>query len=166
MCVVGIGKEVFLSVPYGGVASMASPGATAAPAPTAFDNNPSLWHIGNITSYVTRYAPSLQDLLLAGPRMLTKLGIISFPDAVDGFGQGVIADPTDDYFFPTTTTSEMLTQISDAAAGVADMLDHEEQDPSVLVSKFTTDGAKGLGSVFSYATSKWALCCVAMVCYY
>lgn len=94
--------------------------------------------------------------------MLTKLGIISFPDAVDGFGQGVIADPTDDYFFPTTTTSEMLTQISDAAAGVADMLDHEEQDPSVLVSKFTTDGAKGLGSVFSYATSKWALCCVAM----
>ncbi|KAI1143350.1 hypothetical protein F5Y05DRAFT_368323 [Hypoxylon sp. FL0543] len=149
---------------------MASPGATAAPAPTAFDDS-SVWH--NITSWtvqhlrysvnnVTRFAPSLEDLILAGPRMLTKLGILSFPDAVDGFGQRVIADPTasDDYYF-TTTATEMLTQVSEAAANVADALE-EEQDPALLISRFSADGTKGLGSVFSYATSKWALCCVAM----
>ncbi|KAI1209065.1 uncharacterized protein F4807DRAFT_108859 [Annulohypoxylon truncatum] len=151
---------------------MASPGATAAPAPTAFDNS-SVWH--NLTSWtvqhlrysvnnVTRFAPSIEDLILAGPRMLTKLGILSFPDAVDGFGQRVIADPTSsDYFITTTTTAaEMLTKVSEAAANVVDVLENEDQDPAVLVSKFSTDGTKGLGSVFSYATSKWALCCVAM----
>lgn len=150
---------------------MASPGAAAAPAPTVFDNS-SVWH--NITSWtvqhlrysvnnVTRFAPSLEDLILAGPRMLTKLGILSFPDAVDGFGQRVIADPTasDEYFF-TTTTTEMLTQVSEAAANVANALEDEEQDPALLISRFSADGTKGLGSVFSYATSKWALCCVAM----
>ncbi|OTA64727.1 hypothetical protein K449DRAFT_327832 [Hypoxylon sp. EC38] len=150
---------------------MASPGAAAAPAPTAFDNS-SVWH--NITSWtvqhlrysvnnVTRFAPSLEDLILAGPRMLTKLGILSFPDAVDGFGQRVIADPTasDEYFF-TTTTAEMLTQVSEAAANAANVLEDEERDPALLISRFSADGTKGLGSVFSYATSKWALCCVAM----
>ncbi|KAI1107922.1 hypothetical protein F4804DRAFT_4608 [Jackrogersella minutella] len=153
---------------------MASPGATAVPAPTATFDNPSVWH--NLTSWtvqhlkysvhnVTKLAPSLEDLILAGPRMLTKLGILSFPDAVDGFGQRVIADPTaSDYFLTTTTTtmSEMLTQVSEAATNVVDALDDEDQDPAVLVSKFSSDGTKGLGSVFSYATSKWALCCVAM----
>ncbi|KAI2629567.1 hypothetical protein GGR54DRAFT_268128 [Hypoxylon sp. NC1633] len=150
---------------------MASPGATAAPAPTAFDNS-SVWY--NITSWtvqhlkysvnnVTRYAPSLEDLILAGPRMLTKLGIISFPDAVDGFGQRVIADPTSSDFYFTTATSDMLTQVSEAAAdAAANVLENEDQDPAILLSKLSTDGAKGLGSVFSYATSKWALCCVAM----
>ena len=44
----------------------------------------------------------------------------------------------------------------------ANMLD-DDQDPSTIVSKFSVEGTKGLGSVFSYATSKWALCCVAMV---
>ncbi|KAI4864793.1 hypothetical protein F4820DRAFT_422577 [Hypoxylon rubiginosum] len=148
---------------------MASPGAVA-PAPTVFDNS-SVWH--NITSWtvqhfrysvnnVTRYAPSLEDLVLAGPRMLTKLGIISFPDAVDGFGQRVIADPTaSDHLF-TTATSEMLTQVSEAVANAATVLEDDDQDPTVLISKFSTDSAKGLGSVFSYATSKWALCCIAM----
>ncbi|XDG06986.1 hypothetical protein ABKA04_006601 [Annulohypoxylon sp. FPYF3050] len=151
---------------------MASPGATVAPTPTVFDNS-SVWH--NLTSWtvqhlkysvsnVSRFAPSLEDLVLAGPRMLTKLGILSFPDAVDGFGQRVIADPTSSDFFVSTTTTatEMLTQVSEAAANVVDVLENEDQDPAVLVSKFSTEGTKGLGSVFSYATSKWALCCVAM----
>ncbi|KAI0176447.1 hypothetical protein GGR52DRAFT_362420 [Hypoxylon sp. FL1284] len=151
---------------------MASPGAVA-PAPTVFDNS-SVWQ--NITSWtvqhlkysvnnVTRYAPSLEDLILAGPRMLTKLGIISFPDAVDGFGQRVIADPTSSDHFFTTATSEMFTQVSEAAANAANaatMLDDDDQDPTALISKFSADGTKGLGSVFSYATSKWALCCIAM----
>ncbi|CAJ2501879.1 Uu.00g047320.m01.CDS01 [Anthostomella pinea] len=151
---------------------MASPGAALAPAPTAFDNA-GVWH--NITSWtvqhlrhsvnVTRYAPSLEDLILAGPRILTRLGsIISFPDAIDGFGQRVIPDPTGsgDYFL-TTTTAEMAADVSEVAANLANVLD-DDQDPAAMVSRFSMEGggAKGLGSVFSYATSKWALCCIAM----
>lgn len=151
---------------------MASPGgASVVPVPTLFDDHHlsgSAWH--NFTHWtvqhfkhsvnVTRYAPSLEDLILAGPRMLTKLGsIISFPDAVDGFGQRVIPDATgsDSDYFLTTTTTTMTTEM--AAANFLD----DDQDPSAIVSKFSMEGTKGLGSVFSYATSKWALCCVAMV---
>ncbi|KAI1074611.1 hypothetical protein F5B20DRAFT_430666 [Whalleya microplaca] len=152
---------------------MASPGAAVAPTPTVFDNS-SAWH--NFTSWtvqhlrhsvnVTRYAPSLEDLILAGPRMLTKLGsFIAIPDAVDGFGQRVIPDPTGsaDYFL-TTTASEMAAEVSDAAATVANVANvlENDQDPAALVSKFSLEGAKGLGSVFSYATSRWAFCCIAM----
>ncbi|KAI0003155.1 hypothetical protein F4779DRAFT_621970 [Xylariaceae sp. FL0662B] len=155
---------------------MASPGATpvVVPATTALDNS-SAWH--NLTAWtvqhlrysvvnVTRYAPSLEDLILAGPRMLTKLGsFISIPDAVDGFGQRVIPDPTGADYFLTTTATEMSTQVSEAAAAnlanVANVLE-DDQDPAALVSRFSMEGAKGLGSVFSYATSRWALCCIAM----
>ncbi|KAI1498163.1 hypothetical protein F5X99DRAFT_394436 [Biscogniauxia marginata] len=149
---------------------MASPGAAAVPAPTVFDH-PSVWH--NLTSWtvqhlkssvnVTRYAPSLEDLILAGPRMLTKLGsIISFPDPVDGFGQRVIPDPTGSDYFITTTASEMTVEVSEVAANLANVLE-DDQDPAAMVSRFSMEGgAKGLGSVFSYATSKWAICCIAM----
>ncbi|KAI1487739.1 hypothetical protein F5X96DRAFT_128626 [Biscogniauxia mediterranea] len=150
---------------------MASPGAAAAPAPTVF-GQPGVWH--NLTSWtvqhlkssvnVTRYAPSLEDLILAGPRMLTRLGnIISFPDPPDGFGQRVIPDPTgSDFFITTTTASDMAVEVSDVAANLANVLE-DDQDPAALVSRFSMEGgAKGLGSVFSYATSKWAICCIAM----
>lgn len=100
--------------------------------------------------------------------MLTRLGI-SIPDTIDGFKQRVIADPTSPEYLFSTATSEMLTEVSEAvseaisdAVDAANVLENEDQDPAVLVSKFSSDGAKGLGSVFSYATSKWALCCVAM----
>lgn len=103
--------------------------------------------------------------------MLTRLGI-SIPDTIDGFKQRVIADPTSPEYLFSTATSEMLTEVSEAvseaisdAVDAANVLENEDQDPAVLVSKFSSDGAKGLGSVFSYATSKWALCCVAMACY-
>ncbi|ORY59476.1 uncharacterized protein BCR38DRAFT_444626 [Pseudomassariella vexata] len=160
---------------------MASPAAAVVPASTALYNNASMWH--NFSSWIaqhlkysvnmTRYTPSLEDLILAGPRMLTKLtklgSIISFhPDAIDSFGQRVIPDATgtgSDFFQVLTdaietTTSEMAADASVTAATAAAVLD--DQDPAAMVSKFSVEGAKGLGSVFSYATSKWALCCVAM----
>lgn len=143
---------------------MAAPGAAVAPVSTATFNNASVW--ANLTASWTRYAPSLEDLLLAGPRMLTRLGsIISFPEAVDSFGQRVVPDPTgSDYFVTVTATAtEMAADISEAVANTANILE-DDQDPAALVSRFTMEGsAKGLGSVFSYATSKWALCCIAMV---
>lgn len=155
---------------------MASPGATIVAAPQTTFDNASMLH--NLTHWtwqhlkhsvnVTRYAPSIEDLLLAGPRMLTKLGsIMSYADTVDGFGQRVIPDPTGSDLFLApgavaaagSITSNMGADASIAAAVAADLVD---QDPSVMASRFTVEGARGLGSVFSYATSKWALCCVAM----
>ncbi|KAI1113387.1 hypothetical protein F5Y14DRAFT_213727 [Nemania sp. NC0429] len=155
---------------------MASPGAAVAPVSTAVAfTNASVW--ANLTSSWTRYAPSLEDLLRAGPRMLTRLGaIISFPEAIDSFGHHVIPDPTgSDYFVVTTAAAtEMATQIAaeiaaDMAADISDAVENtahvlgDEQDPAALASRFTMEGsAKGLGSLFSYATSKWALCSIAM----
>lgn len=147
---------------------MASPGAAVVPAPTAFDNSSVLQNLTQWTLQhlrlpvnVSRYA---EDLFLAGPRMLTKLGsIMSFADTVDGFGQRVIPDPTGSDLFLTTitesTTSNLAADASVAAATAAELVD---QDPSAMASRLSLEGAKGLGSVFSYATSKWALCCVAM----
>ncbi|KAI3316800.1 hypothetical protein HD806DRAFT_419992 [Xylariaceae sp. AK1471] len=148
---------------------MASPGATVAPLSTVTIDNASVW--ANISSSWTRYAPSFQDLILAGPRMLTRIGsIISLPEAIESFGQRVIPDPTGSDYFVTTTTTEMAADISEAvvnaatnAATTAANVLEDDQDPAALVSRFTMEGsAKGLGSVFSYATSKWALCCIAM----
>ncbi|KAI8631953.1 hypothetical protein F5Y19DRAFT_422633 [Xylariaceae sp. FL1651] len=140
---------------------MASPGAAIAPVSTATFDNVSVW--ANLSSSWTRYAPSLEDLILAGPRMLTRLGsIIPFPEAIDNFGQRVIPDPTGSDYFVTTTVTEMAADVSEAVANTANILE-DDQDPAALVSRFTMEGsAKGLGSVFSYATSKWALCCIAM----
>ncbi|KAI1361476.1 hypothetical protein F5Y08DRAFT_314475 [Xylaria arbuscula] len=140
---------------------MASPGAAIVPTSTLAYNNASAWT--NFTFTWTRYAPSLEDLILAGPRMLTRIGsIISFPEAIDSFGQRVVPDPTGSDYFVTATATEMAADISEAVAHTANVLD-DDQDPAALVSRFTMEGsAKGLGSVFSYATSKWALCCIAM----
>ncbi|KAI1267044.1 hypothetical protein F5Y18DRAFT_354904 [Xylariaceae sp. FL1019] len=143
---------------------MASPAAAAVPLSTTALNNASFHD--NITSTWTHYAPSLRDLIFAGPRMLTRLGsIISFSEAMDSFGQRIIPDPTGSELFTTTTTTtaaEMAAQISEAVANTANALE-DDQDPAALVSRFSVESsAKGLGSVFSYATSKWALGCIAM----
>ncbi|KAJ4300260.1 hypothetical protein N0V88_002932 [Collariella sp. IMI 366227] len=147
-------------------------------------DNASAWH--NFTTWtalsfgravnLTKFAPSLEDLVRAGPRMVMKLGrlgsFISFPDAIDGFSQRVVSDPTDtDAFSSTamaaadlietlteaTSTDSSASMVAEAAAAAA-----ATQDPNAFVSRFSMEGARGLGSVFSYATSKWALSCIAM----
>lgn len=149
--------------------------SAVAPTQARYDNI-SMWH--NFTAWtaqqfrytvnMTRYAPSLEDLVRAGPRMVMKLGsFIAFHDPVDGFGVRVTADPTASDLFHstasrgTTTTAAHTTGAGAASAGGA-ASGGADQDPNAFVSRFSMEGAKGLGSVFSYATSKWALCCVGM----
>ncbi|KAI0023015.1 hypothetical protein F4780DRAFT_124060 [Xylariomycetidae sp. FL0641] len=148
---------------------MALPGAVVVPAPTTAFDNASVWQWQNLTSWTVqqlKHSVNVTNLILAGPRMLTRLGnIIAFPDAVDGFGQRVIPDPTGSDYFVTTTTSEMAAAagFADAAGATAASVLEGETDPGAAASRFSIGGgAKGLGSVFSYATSKWALCCCAM----
>ena len=116
---------------------------------------------------MSKLAPSLEDLALAGPRMVMKLGklgsFISFPDAIDGFGQRTIPESTDSGIFNTlsagagTGGSFIQSSTPSSTPPVAN-----GQDPSAFTSRFSMEGARGLGSVFSYATSKWALWCIAM----
>jgi hypothetical protein len=129
---------------------------------------------------MTRLPPSLEDLVLAGPRMVMKIGklgsFISVPDAIDACGQRAVHDPTEvniDIFSSTaalasglveslsdSTTSESASAASASIAAVA--AEAVSQNPNAFVSRFSMEGAKGLGGVFSYATSKWALTCIAM----
>ena len=128
---------------------------------------------------MTKLAPSLEDLVWAGPRMVMKLGrlgsFISFPDAIDGFGQRGMPDPTHDTDIFSSATMASLGDLagrlaqstttvssSSMAAAAAGAVAATAQDPNVAASRFSMEGARGLGSVFSYATSKWALCCIAM----
>lgn len=154
------------------------PDAVAASVAHRVFENASLWH--NFTMWTAQHlnmsklAPSLEDLVWAGPRMVMKLGrlgsFISFPDAIDGFGQRAIPDPTEaDIFSSSTmlaahlgTLTEATSPASTASIAAAAAADAAAQDPNAFVSRFSMEGAKGIGSVFNYATSKWALSCVAM----
>jgi hypothetical protein len=158
------------------------PEAVAAAIPRALDNA-SAWH--NFTAWtaqhfglavnMSRLAPSLEDLVWAGPRMVMKLGklgsFISFPDAIDAFGQRVVPDATDiDLSTASTVVAGLAETLAESTAdtastspsAVAAAVDAVAQNPNAFVSRFSMEGAKGLGGVFSYATSKWALCCIAM----
>ncbi|KAH7631357.1 hypothetical protein B0T09DRAFT_357319 [Sordaria sp. MPI-SDFR-AT-0083] len=159
--------------------------AAAALAPTAGAipvlNNASAWH--NFTLWtaqhlgyafnVTKLAPSLEDLVWAGPRMVKKLGklggsYIFYPDAIDSFGQRVIPESTDPAAFfvttapDTTTAADAARSILESASSSAAAATATDQDSAAFASRFTMEGARGLGSVFSYATSKWALACIVM----
>ncbi|KAK4109913.1 hypothetical protein N656DRAFT_782358 [Canariomyces notabilis] len=152
------------------------PEAVAASVSPPIFSNVSAWH--NFTAWTAQHlglamnmsklAPSLEDLVWAGPRMVMRLGrlgsFISFPDAIDGFGHRVIPDPTDTDIFSSSTVAagNLGTLTESASAASTASLAAAAQDPNAFVSRFSMEGAKGIGSVFSYATSKWALCCIAM----
>lgn len=93
---------------------------------------------------------------------LGRLGsFMSLPDTIDGFGQRVIPDATgSDIFSSTSSLSSAAGALTTRNSATATPSTLAEQDPAIY--RFSMEGAKGLGSVFSYATSKWALCCIAM----
>ncbi len=153
-----------------------------------FDNS-SVWH--NFTAWtvqhlpflnMTRIAPSLDGIVWAGPRMVMKLGrlgsFISLPDAVDGLGLGqhVIPGATDAagnilYGVNSVPSSDAFATAAGAAAAAAaaagvgaDAVAADQDFATALAasaSRFSLESARGLGSLFNYATSKWALCCIA-----
>ncbi|KAL2267742.1 hypothetical protein VTJ83DRAFT_5019 [Remersonia thermophila] len=170
------------------MADDALPEAVAAALPSAIENasawrNFTLWtqQLG-LTINMSRLAPSLEHLVMAGPRMVMKLGklgsFISFPDAIDGFGQRVVPDAPDlDAFSAAATAAagdlaDTLTSAASASASASDSAsiaaaaaaaaDAVTENPAAFLSRVSTEGAKSLGGVFSYATSKWALSCIAM----
>lgn len=96
----------------------------------------------NISSWavnVTRYTPSLEDLVWAGPRVVRKLGSLVAPS---------LGEPIDPYH-----VHESMNRPATQGLGTADTNANAPR---------TVDSTHGLGSVFSYATSKWAMSCIAM----
>ncbi|KAK3390875.1 hypothetical protein B0H63DRAFT_124944 [Podospora didyma] len=145
-----------------------------APASHAVFNNASVWH--NITSWTAQHlgyamnmsklAPSLEDLVLAGPRMVMKLGRFgsfrSFHDGVEGFGQRIPPESTHTDIFQTAMTGQLGSLVQPMASATQTAVAAAVQDPDGVSSRFSMEGTRGIGSVFSYATSKWALSCLAM----
>ena len=105
---------------------MAETDVAAAAAVLSRHDNASVWF--NFTTWtvqhmpylnMTKLAPSIEDLVLAGPRMVMKLGrlgsVFSFPDAVDGFGQRHMPDATAD---PTIVFAATTDPVAAAAAEI------------------------------------------------
>lgn len=137
-------------------------GCAPTAAPNAGLHNATTWY--NLTAWtvnVTRYAPSLEDLVWAAPRMLVKLGYyISLGEALEADATQQII-PTEAVSLEPNqyiNTHPMESDILLGTAGRTGML----SDTGSRASSLSVDGARGFGSVFSYATSKWALACVAM----
>lgn len=95
---------------------------------------------------VSRYAPSVEDLVWAGPRILTKLGSLIVGDDAARFSNGA------DFMQPVAVDPNLynvMEPMTETASGSSSM---------------TIDGSgiRGLGSVFSYVMSRWALAVIAM----
>ncbi|KAF5005159.1 hypothetical protein FDECE_8377 [Fusarium decemcellulare] len=122
--------------------------------------NPTGWTVN-----VTRYAPILEDLVWAGPRIVKKLGsYISVPDTLEATSDATrympaAADASSLFVEADSTIQNIMEPL--AVAGGPEALGGDA-DAIAPTARISVDGARGLGSVFGYATSKWALCCIAM----
>lgn len=126
--------------------------------------NLSAWSVN-----VTRYAPLLEDLVWAGPRIVKKLGsYIALPDTLDSPVHHYAPEATDAAALLLDPTPglqnimEPLIASTGVDSGGLDDLAADVAERIAPTSRLSVDGARGLGSVFGYATSKWALCCIAM----
>ncbi|KAM3507373.1 hypothetical protein MY10362_001826 [Beauveria mimosiformis] len=106
----------------------------------------------NLSSWatnMTRYAPSFDDLVWAGPRILEKLGsylnLADQPDPAPNSNAGLLGTTSATYNLMDSNTSPA------AAAAV--------RESTAFIS---LENARNWGSVFSYATSRWAMSCIAM----
>ncbi|CAK7562600.1 MAG: hypothetical protein SEPTF4163_000448 [Sporothrix epigloea] len=165
--------------------------ALAPSAGVAFDNasawhNFTVWTAQHLAFLnMTRITPSFDNLVWAGPRMFKKLGHLGscmpFSDGMDGFaglgGLGQRSTPgvtnaAGNLLYSMTGAPASAAFVTAAAAGASGAAAGNgpatvaiEQDFATSLaasaSRFSLESARGLGSLFSYATSKWALCCVA-----
>lgn len=106
-------------------------------------NSLTAWGIG---FNVSRYTPSVEDLVWAGPRMLTKVGSFILGDNAARMSNGA------DLIQPVTVDPNLynvMEPIAEANGG----------GPSMTVDG---GGIRGLGSVFSYVMSRWALAVIAI----
>ncbi|KAL7933578.1 hypothetical protein V8C35DRAFT_304799 [Trichoderma chlorosporum] len=111
---------------------------------------------------VTRYAPLFEDLVMVGPRIVMKLGsLMAAPDSLalpaqEAISSAAASASEQELLRPVTTDSSLYSNIMNVATAPG------SQVASAQPPFMSLDGVRGLGSVFSYATSRWALSCIAM----
>lgn len=101
---------------------------------------------------MTRYAPSFEDLVWAGPRILEKLGSFISTSDQHNFAPNVDSGILE-------TSSAAVYNIMDRSSSPIVQAATAAQDSG---ARFSLESARSLGSVFSYATSRWAMACIAM----
>ncbi|KOS20694.1 Protein ASI1 [Escovopsis weberi] len=144
--------------------------ATAIPTitTTAGTHGASVWL--NITALawavnVTRYAPILGDLVLAGPRFVSKLGsLVANPaNAMDAAAVLQHGSPP-----PAAQGADTVLRGLAAEIDLSNIVDGSSfaavntQDEIAHAARLPLDGARGLGNLFNYATSRWAIACIVM----
>lgn len=151
-------------VPSSGILSsnLSSPGIQAAVA--------SNWY--NLTAWavnVTRYAPFIEELVWAGPRMLMRLGsYIATPDHLTPPVRHYTSSNFDSDHHRTITVNPNIYNILEPNPSIfrhatfVPIASSTEEEISAQVNRLSIDGARGLGSILSYVASKWALSCVVM----
>ena len=111
--------------------------------------DPSAW-----VARLTQHAPSFRDIVWAGPRAVSKLvSLLSSEDSnlVPHLFRGSSNEPST---VPIDShVNNVMDLVSDAKAAMP---------ASGSTASISLDTSRGLGSVFSYATSKWAISCVVM----
>ena len=134
-------------------------------APATFPNiSNGAWY--NLTAWsinVNRYVPVFEDLVWAGPRLVKRLGsLINLSDTLETAGQHIVITPTDPGVI--LDTGSTIRNIMEPAVAVGGRMDAVGggSDTTIPSPRVSLDGARGLGSVFGYATSKWALSCFLM----
>lgn len=123
---------------------------TDATEPAAFANASAWYNLTTWASDIGKFAPSFDDLRHAGPRMFRKLG--SFLPVPESFQDQ--ANSAIDLFRSAPGDVNTFTGNTETSTGGGGPLSN--------VSRITLDSARGLGSVLSYATSRWALSCIVM----
>jgi hypothetical protein len=139
----------------------------------AHPQNAAHWY--NLTSWtvnVTRYAPSLEDLVWAGPRMVKKLSsFIAVTDSESLHQQGStlqnIAQSAGQVIDNgllrpgPSNLHNIMDPATDTFGGLAGGA-ADEAAARMSSTRMTMESARGFGSVFSYATSKWAITTIVM----
>jgi len=139
---------------------------TTAGDPTVHDENsvdPNAWPY-QLASWALNVTPSFEDLILAGPRLVQRIS--SFTGLHDYIHASADSNSTQSYVLvdkpsitnPAVTAAhaqrEILNMMVPNTAAGADARE------GIQYSKM--DGSRGLGSIFGYATSRWAITCIAM----
>ncbi|KAF5617301.1 integral membrane protein [Fusarium sp. NRRL 25303] len=117
--------------------------------------NPAVWTVN-----VTRYAPILEDLVWAGPRFVKKLGsYISVPEHLE-------TTTGNSNYIPAVVGANTI--LAEADPNIQNRMEPllgtggSETAATAPMGRVPVDSVRSLGSIFGYATSKWALCCIAM----
>lgn len=102
----------------------------------------------------TQIAPSAKDLVLAGPRLATKLGsfVLKLPSNAYKIITGTENEPT----FVAISSQGIAQAAGAAATEVAG-----NTTPSLL-NQMSLEGGRSFGSMIAYATSRWSLACIIM----